>query len=298
MKAAAFDSERSLMASELILREDGSIYHLGLKPGDLAQRIFIVGDPDRVETMAGKLDSVRVRKHLREFSSVTGSLNGKEVSVVSSGIGVDNIDIVIQEIDALFNVDFHTRKAKEQPVQVDFIRLGTCGGLREEWAPGRVLASAYAIGMEGLAWHYAVEHDPKEIALAEAFASSTAWNQRLATPYAVAADPHLLDLVKDFSTPSITLTANGFYGPQNRALRLPLADKTRMDRLQHFEFDGIPLGNFEMECAGLYLLASALGHRVLTLCAMLAGRAQGSFVENPQEVVNGLIDAALDRFTA
>lgn len=286
-----------LAPSELILNADGSVYHLGLKPGEVAQTVVIVGDPDRVDTVAQRFDSERVRTSNREFAAVTGTLGGKELTVVSTGIGVDNIDIVLNELDAVVNIDFDTRMLRSDPVQLDLIRLGTSGTFGPEIPLGTIVASAYAVGMEGLAWHYDLEETHDAAALSRAFASHTQWNPKLAQPYAVASDPDLLARFGEGALPVITLTANGFYGPQLRQVRLPVTDLDLLERLQTFSHGGVPMGNFEMECAGIYALGSALGHRVLTLCVLLAQRAQGHFVENPPAHVDRLLDHFFDRFT-
>lgn len=286
-----------LASSELILNPDGSIYHLGLHPGEVAQTVVIVGDPERVDTIAERLTDIRVRKSNREFAAVTGKYGSKELTVVSTGIGVDNIDIVLNELDAVVNIDFETRMLRKDPVSLNLIRLGTSGTFGPQIELGTLVASAYAVGMEGLAWHYDLEMEADCQTLAQNFTSHTQWNPRLAQPYAVAASTELLQTYGAGTLPVITLTANGFYGPQLREVRLPVAAQGLLDRLQTFSHNGIPMGNFEMECSGIYALGTALGHRVLTLCVLLAQRANGDFVENPQSCVNRLLDHFFDRFT-
>ena len=286
-----------LAPSELILNADGSVYHLGLRPGDVAQTVVIVGDPDRVDTVAQRFDSERVRTSNREFAAVTGQVDGRELTVVSTGIGVDNIDIVLNELDAVVNIDFDTRMLRPDPVCLDLVRLGTSGTFGPEIPLGTIVASAYAVGMEGLAWHYDLHESEAAAALSRAFVAHTTWNPQLAQPYAVEADEALLEHFGAGALPVITLTANGFYGPQLRQLRLPVADLGLLERLQTFSYRGVPMGNFEMECAGIYALGSAMGHRVLTLCVLLAQRAQGQFVENPLVHVDRLLDHFFDRFT-
>lgn len=290
-------SSGPFLPSELILRPDGSLYHLGVGPDDVASTVVIVGDPDRVATVAERFDEVHSEGASREFHFMKGQVGGKELTVLSSGIGVDNIDIVLNELDAAVNIDLETRTAVPDPVSLNIVRLGTSGTFGADIELGSIVTSKMALGMDGLPYHYDVRMNEMEEALSHAFSRYIKWNTELSHPYAVAASPELMEQYSPGTREVITLTANGFYGPQLRALRLPLAGTHTLNDLQSFAFRGIPLGNFEMECAGIYALAAALGHRAITLCTLLAQRAQGRFVENPEAAVNGLLDHFFDRFT-
>lgn len=292
MKAKRLHSE-SIPESQLILNADGSVYHLGITGEQIADTVIVVGDPERVPNITRRFDSVFYRRAGREFVVHTGRVGQREVTVLSTGIGVDNIDIVINELDAAVNIDPATRAPREKLRQLDILRLGTCGALREEIEVGSVIASAYALGYDGVPWHYAAEPDPEESALMEAFITHTAWPQQLARPYCAKASSPLLDQFARDYIHGITVTANGFYGPQNRSLRLPLADSGRMERVRSFAFGDYKATNFEMECAGIYALAGMLNHRALTTCVVLANRYRERFSKDPQHEVNSLIDKTL-----
>ncbi len=287
--------DRTIPESQLILNPDGSVYHLGVTGDKIANTVLVVGDPERVPTISAKLDRITYRRVGREFVVHTGVLGQREVTILSTGIGVDNIDIVLNELDAAVNIDPSTRTPRSELRSLDIIRIGTCGSLREDIPVGTPIASAYAIGYDGVPWHYAAEHEPDEAAIAEAFIAHTNWPSELSSPYCAGASESLLSRFANDKVKGITLTANGFYGPQNRSLRLPLADDSRMERIRAFSAKGLNATNFEMECAGIYALSSLLGHRALTCCVVLANRYREEFSSDPAKEVNNLIDNILDR---
>ena len=279
--------------SQLILNDDGSVYHLGITGEHIADTVLVVGDPERVPNITRRFDSVFYRRAGREFVVHTGRVGQREVTVLSTGIGVDNIDIVINELDAAVNIDPATRTPKAALRQLDIVRLGTCGALRDDIPVGTVIASAYGIGYDGVPWHYGAEPESDEVAMAEAFVAHVGWPSALALPYCAKASSALLEHFAADFVKGITVTANGFYGPQNRSLRLPLADDQRMERIRSFAHGGYAATNFEMECAGIYALAGMLNHRPLTACVVLANRYREEFSSDPQKEVNTLIDKVL-----
>lgn len=282
--------------SELILNPDGTVYHLHLRAENIADIVIIVGDPDRVEQISSRFDSVEFTMQKREFCTHTGSLNGTRMTVVSSGIGVDNIDILINELDAAVNIDLSTRQPKSHRRTLTFVRLGTSGTLQPDIPIESFIASAYAIGTDGVPWFYECEMTQKEKSIAEAFAQECRWPSQLADPYCSGADVDLLEKM-DFATPGITLTANGFYAPQQREVNVPLAFPELLNAYQNFTYDGLRMTNFEMECSGIYALATMLGHKPLTVCAILANRTLGQFSQSPQKAIDRLINLALNRLT-
>ena len=285
--------------SELILREDGSVYHLGVRGDHLADTIIVVGDPDRVAIISAYFDEVRFKVSGREFTIHTGKLNGLELSVVSTVIGVDNIDIVVNELDAAVNIDPITRKVRTGELRkLRILRLGTSGSLHESAGIGSFVGSEYALGMEGLPFHYQNRFEDDEVELARLFTNFSSWPDELARPYAVKSGTGLKAQFGSDIVSGITLTANGFYGPQGRALRLPPASEDYHDRIRDFKYKDIPLTNFEMECAGLYALGAMLGHDVYTICVILADRTGKKFHPSPSSAITGLIKMVLHRLTS
>lgn len=281
--------------SQLILNDDGTVYHLGLNDAMIGDTVLIVGDPDRVSLISNHFDSIDHTVARREFVTHTGKLGGRSITVISTGIGVDNIDIVINELDAAVNIDPSTRKPKYDLRKLRFIRLGTCGALRADIPLATPIASAFAIGMDGVPWHYDLKMTAEEASLAEAFTKYTSWNEKLATPYCAKADKVLLNTIGGEMLHGITVTANGFYGPQGRSLRMATSNAEWLNTLSHFQHDRLNATNFEMECAGIYALASALGHRALTCCVALANRQGELFTDDPRKAVNDLISMVLSR---
>jgi len=290
--------QKAFSESELILRKDGSVYHLGVRAEDLAQKVIIVGDPERVGNISSRFDSIRVKKSSREFHIHTGTLNSSEITVVSTGIGVDNIDIVINEIDAAVNINPDTRTLNDDIKSFQFLRLGTSGALNAEIRLHDVVASAAAIGMDGVPYFYNYNFSEEEQSLAATFQSSVNWPVELAKPYAVYASSRLLDKFSDiYNHKGITITANGFYGPQNRQLRAPLKRSDLENAYSSFRCNGLEVTNFEMETSGIYALSKMLNHEHLTMCVILANRINKEFSSAPDEAVNKLIDSSLESFS-
>ncbi|MDC7993510.1 nucleoside phosphorylase [Altibacter sp. HG106] len=284
----------SLAASELILNPDGTIYHLNLAPGDIASTIITVGDPDRVTSITRHFDSIEVAVQKREFKTQTGMYRGKKLTVISTGIGTDNIDIVFNELDALVNIDFDRRKVKEQHTPLQFIRIGTSGAIQKDIPVDSWLVSEKAIGFDNLIWFYAgkalLEED-----FAEAFMTHMQWSEQKASPYVVAADVSLQKLFQqDSFTHGVTATNVGFYGPQGRRLRLALEDAEMNQKLGAFEFQQQRITNLEMETSGIYAMSKLLGHSAISLNAILANRATGAFSNHPEKTIDRLIIHTLE----
>jgi uridine phosphorylase len=284
--------------SELITNADGSIFHLHLLPEEIADRIIIVGDPGRVETIARMFDTVRVRKSNREFSTVTGSYRETEFSVISSGIGTDNIDIVVNELDALANIDLTTGIPKEEPRSLTFVRIGTAGGLQPDLLPGSFVATARAVGFDGLLHFYEGYEWCIDHMLADALAGHLEWPDSLAYPYAVEADPFLLESIAAEITKGITISAPGFYGPQGRHLRLEPFDSEINDKIASFRFRGERITNYEMESSAIYGLAKLLNHKALTICVVIANRVTGEFLTDYKPAVESLAGRLLDALSS
>jgi uridine phosphorylase len=285
-------------ASELTLDKEGKIYHLGVGPGDLAHTIILVGDQNRVELVGSFFDEISFRKNNREFYSLTGMYKGKPMSVVSTGIGTDNVDIVLNEIDAVVNIDLENRKELARKVSLDFIRIGTCGALQEDIEPGSYILSRYAIGLDGVANFYQIPYSNDEEAAIEAFVKETNWGERLNYPYIKKSSDRLTDILKEGMETGITTTANGFYGPQGRAIRIPLSIPDFKESLRQFKWNGFRATNLEMETSALYALSSALGHNAVTCCLVLANRYSNKFMPDYKEQMKVLIKTVLDRLSA
>ncbi|EAS19501.1 purine nucleoside phosphorylase [Flavobacteria bacterium BBFL7] len=284
----------SLEASELILNEDGSIYHLNLQPHQLAQTIITVGDPDRVAEVSKHFDTIEYRVGKREFHTHTGALKGKRISVMSTGIGTDNIDIVFNELDALVNIDFETRTIKPQLTQLDIIRVGTSGAVQAHIPVDSFLLSQRGIGFDSLFHWY--ENDGGDSAFAKAVTKQLHLSELAARPYTVHCDSELAAIFKsDDVLLGNTITNVGFYGPQSRQLRLKAAHKQLNSSIESFEFDGEKLTNLEMETAGIYAMSNLLGHRAVSLNAILANRATGEFSQDPKSIVEKLITFTLQQ---
>ncbi|GHC50310.1 nucleoside phosphorylase [Ulvibacter litoralis] len=282
-------NQTPIQNSELVLNEDGSIYHLNLRPEQLATTIITVGDPDRVAHISRHFDTIEVDVHKREFKTHTGTYKGKRISVVSTGIGTDNIDIVFNELDALVNIDFETRQVKEKLTELTIIRIGTSGSIQPEIPIDSFLLSEAAIGFDSLL-HFYGNTNFFDTALSEAFVKHTNWSPQKSKPYVVAASEELLTQFSgEGMFHGITATNVGFYGPQGRILRLQTDDNAMNDKIASFSFEDRKITNFEMETSGIYGMARLLGHRALSLNAILANRANGTFSEKPLETVDKLI---------
>ncbi|MCQ0112696.1 uridine phosphorylase [Zhouia amylolytica] len=287
----------SLEPSELILNPDGSIYHLNLLPEDIADTVITVGDPDRVTSVSRYFDRIEIKKGKREFVTHTGELNGKRLSVISTGIGTDNIDIVLNELDALVNIDLKNRQIKNHLKSIDIIRIGTSGSLQPDIPVDSFLLSEYAIGFDSLL-HYYLSKDIQHQALQEDFIKHTLWSKHKSTPYIVGYNSALGDLLNsDQLYLGMTGTNVGFYGPQGRVLRLPLSDADLNDKLASFEYRGLKVTNLEMETAGIYGLAKLLGHRAASMNCIIANRPNGTFSKDPKTSVDNLIKYTLEKLT-
>ena len=284
--------------SELILNADGSIFHLHLKPGQIASDIILVGDPGRVEMIAGFFDEIEVKAQNREFVTVTGRYKGKRITVLSTGIGTDNIDIVINELDALVNIDLETREIKTEKTSLNIIRIGTSGALQGDIPVDAFLVSRKAIGFDGLMNFYARREEFADLPFENAFKSYTNWNPLLASPYVVDCNPGLYDKITDGDfIPGITISAPGFYGPQGRELRLNIIDRQINDKIEAFRFDDMKITNYEMECSAIYGLSKLLGHQALTVCIIIANRISRDASSDYQPVMKRLVGKILDKLT-
>jgi uridine phosphorylase len=286
-----------IAASELILNPDGSIYHLNLKPENIAQDIIFVGDQDRVEKVTAFFDSIEFTTQKREFKTQTGSYKGKRITVISTGIGPDNIDIVLNELDALVNIDLTTRKAKEKLTSLNIIRIGTSGSLQANIPVDSFVMSQYAIGLDNMLRSYRVD-EISNIEIETAFIEQTNWDTQKGKPYVVASSETLASRL--YSTEiqkGFTATAGGFYGPQGRVLRLKIQDADLNRKMDLFEYNGIQITNLEMETAAIYGLAALLGHEAISLNAIIANRADGSFSKNPYETIDQLIRYTLQKLS-
>jgi len=287
---------RVIEPSELIINPDGSIFHLHLKPGQLAERVILVGDPGRVEMIAGFFDKIESQSDNREFVSATGWFGDKRITVLSTGIGTDNIDIVINELDALVNIDLQTRQVKKEHKSLQIIRIGTSGGLQPDIPVNAFLASARAIGFDGLLNFYERRNEVADLEFEASFRSFVGWNELLPAPYVVASDAELFDKIVDSEfTAGVTISAPGFYGPQGRELRLKILDPLINDKLEAFRFGEQRITNYEMECSAIYGLSRLLGHRALTVCIIIANRVSKEANEDYKPVMYKLVKKILDR---
>ncbi|XLS30994.1 nucleoside phosphorylase [Flavobacteriaceae bacterium M23B6Z8] len=284
--------------SELILNEDGSIYHLNLLPHDIAPTIILVGDPDRVGKVSKNFEEIIVKKRKREFVTHTGYYKKKKITVISTGIGTDNIDIVLNELDALTNIDFKTREIKGSINTLDIIRIGTSGSLQPHIKVDDFLLSKYAVGFDSLLHFYESDH-VQNIEIQEAIVKQTKWYEKKSDPYVVEASTSLAKIFEDEKVhQGFTATSVGFYGPQSRKLRLEVQDSELNERLTAFNHKGLRITNLEMETAGIYGLASLLGHRAVSLNCILANRPNKTFSKNGGASVERLIKFTLDRLAS
>jgi uridine phosphorylase len=282
-------------SSELILNADHSVYHLNLFPQDLAKTVITVGDPDRVKKVSRYFDKIEYKKGKREFLTHTGYLNNKRISVISTGIGTDNIDIVLNEMDALVNIDFETRTIKKDKTKLDIIRIGTSGSIQPDIPVDTFLLSEYAIGLDSLLHFYDSTH-VQHPEIQQAFIKHTNWLKDKATPYAVEYDSALAaQFISDKIQLGFTATNVGFYGPQGRSLRLKLEDEDMNAKLASFEYNNKRITNLEMETSGIYGLSKLLGHRAVSLNCILANRPLGQFSTRPDLAMDELIKYALGR---
>lgn len=287
---------KPIKESELIINPEGTIYHLNLRPEDVAGNVILVGDPGRVEKISKHFDKVLLRTRNREMVTHTGFLNGKHIMVMSTGMGTDNIDIVMNELDALVNVDFKTRIIRSEHKTLNIIRLGTSGAVQPDIPINSIAVSTHGLGLDGLLKFY----DSKKVideTLSSSFIEQVNWHPDLPYPYFVKCSEALYQRFSDVPVSGITATAPGFYGPQGRVIRIPLNHPDLMDKMQHFHYNGQRIINFEMETSALYGLGRLLGHNTLTTCAVIANRANNTYSEDHQKVIDKLIEIVLERLT-
>lgn len=285
---------RPLPPSELILNERGAVYHLDLRSGELADTVITVGDPDRVERVSRHFDTVEVRRQHREFVTHTGTLAGRRLTVVSTGIGTDNIDIVLNELDAVANIDLDRRVLRESIRRLDIIRIGTSGSLQADIPVDAFVASSHGIGIDNLMHFYTYELNAEELQVRQAFLRHTRLGEPFAVPFVKGGSPGLLKHFTAGFTHGMTVTCPGFYGPQGRVLRLPLSQPGLNDRLGSFQYGNLRITNYEMETSAIYGLGQLLGHRTVSLSAIVANRVDGSFSADGGAAVDRLILTVLD----
>ena len=287
---------RRFEESELILNQDGSVFHLHVKPEQLAHKVILVGDPGRVSLVASHFTDIEMEVQSREFHSITGKYQGKRITVASTGIGCDNIDIVANELDALVNIDFATRTEKAEKTSLEIVRIGTCGGLQEYTPVGTFIVSEKSIGFDGLLNFYAGRNEVCNLALEDAFTKHMHWDPQLCAPYVIEADEELTNRIGgDDMVHGITIACGGFYGPQGRQLRIPLADPDQNAKVESFEYEGMHITNFEMESSALAGLSKLLGHKATTCCMVIANRLIKEANTGYKSTIDNLIKEVLER---
>lgn len=282
--------------SELVINSDGSIFHLHLKPEQLADKVILVGDPGRVNLVASHFDTKECETSNREFHTITGNYKGKRITALSTGIGCDNIDIVMNELDALANIDFSSRTEKSAHRTLTLVRVGTCGGLQPNTPTGTYIASVKSIGFDGLLNFYAGRDEASDLQLEKAFKEHVGWNLKMGNPYVATADPQLINTIAaNDMVKGITIACGGFFGPQGRRLRLPLMVPDLNEKIESFEYNGLKVNNFEMESSALAGLATLMGHKAMTCCMVIANRRAKKMETNYKGEIDGLITLVLDR---
>ena len=281
--------------SELIVNEDGSIFHLKLLPQDIADNVILVGDPGRVDLISTFFDSIEVEKHNREFKTITGRYNNKRITVISSGIGTDNIDIVVNELDALANIDLEKRENHPEFRELNIVRLGTSGAIQQNIPVGSFVASQKSIGFDNLLFFYDINPGNEE--LTNALKKELNWPQDLGFPYIVNAADSLLEKFRSSTIQGINISAPGFYGPQGRQLRIPLADASINNKIEQFEFNQHKITNYEMESSAIYGLSEKLGHNALTICTIIANRITKEYAGDYKPMIKKLVKLALETLT-
>ena len=287
--------------SELIINGDGSVFHIHLKPEELADNVIMVGDPGRVDMIGEYLTDIEFRHESREFVSITGRRNGKRITVLSHGIGPDNIDIVMTELDALANVDFKTREVKPEHKALNILRIGTSGALHADIPLGSYVLAHISVGFDGVMNWYANRDKVTIPAVEEAFKKHMNWAPGLPSPYFVKASPKIIDLFKDITVKGVTISAPGFYGPQGRVVRLPLAMPDMLENIESFRFseagEDYRITNFEMESSPLAGFAAHLGHNASTVCCIIANRYLQSSNPDYKPAIRKLVELAVDRMS-
>ena len=288
---------RTIQSSELIINDDGSIFHLHLRPEQVADTVILVGDPGRVEMVASFFESRECEVSNREFNTVTGIYKGKRMSVISTGIGIGNIDISVTELDALVNIDFATRQEREQKRCLNLVRLGTSGAIQADIEVGEFVFSRTSVGFDGLLNYYKGRNDVCDLAIEQAFMKHTGWNEQLPSPYFIDADRELFELFRDSTREGITIAAPGFYAPQGRWVRLEPADIRLNEKIESFEYEGRRITNFEMESSALAGMAALMGHRAATICTIIAQRIAKDACTDYKPYVRAMIQMALDKLS-
>lgn len=284
--------------SELIINKDGSVFHLHVRPEQLADKVILVGDPGRVALVASHFEEKEMEVESREFRTVTGTYKGKRITVISTGIGCDNIDIVMNEVDALANIDFQTRTEKQQLRSLEIVRIGTCGGLQLNTPEGTFICSEYSVGFDGLLNFYEGRNAVCDLKMERALISHLGWTGNMCQPYpyVIKADENLVErIAQNDMVRGITVACGGFFGPQGRQLRVPLADPHQNEKIESFEYEGMHITNFEMESSALAGLAKLMGHRATTACMVIANRRAGKANTGYKNIIDDLITLVLDR---
>lgn len=282
--------------SELIINEDGSVFHLHVRPEQLASKVILVGDPGRVATVAAHFDLIECDITSREFHTITGMYQGKRITVLSTGIGCDNIDIVVNELDALANIDFDSRTQKPEFRQLEMVRIGTCGGLQPDTPVGTYVCSRKSIGFDGLLNYYAGRNAVCDLPFEEAFTRHMQWNPQKGAPYVIDNDADLLTRINQGDmVDGVTISAGGFFGPQGRKLRIPLEDPDQNEKIMAFEYAGHRITNFEMEGSAIAGLSRLLGHKAMTVCMVIANRRAKEANTGYKNSIDNLIEKVLER---
>lgn len=284
--------------SELIINKDGSVFHLHVRPEQLADKVILVGDPGRVALVASHFEENEMEVESREFHTVTGTYKGKRITVISTGIGCDNIDIVMNEVDALANIDFQTRTEMQQLRSLEIVRIGTCGGLQLNTSEGTFICSEYSVGFDGLLNFYEGRNAVCDLKMERALISHLGWTGNMCQPYpyVIKADEHLVErIAQNDMVRGITVACGGFFGPQGRQLRVPLVDPHQNEKIESFEYEGMHITNFEMESSALAGLAKLMGHRATTACMVIANRRAGKANTGYKNIIDDLITLVLDR---
>ena len=295
MEVKSIVHHQPIESSELIITDEGRIYHLDLHPEDIADNIIIVGDQERVPVVSKYFDKIEIKRAKREFVTHTGYINNQRITVLSTGIGCDNIDIVLNELDALANINFETRLTKKKLKSLNIIRIGTTGALQKNIPVDSYVISTYGLGFDGLIGFYDAKFDDYEIALKKAFLQQTPWPVDANQPYFIKGSDALIKKIGKDIIKGITATANGFYGPQGRSLRLNPKVPEMNEYLSRFEYNGQKILNFEMETSALYGLSALLGHQSCTICAVIANRFSGKYSKDYKKAVEDLIQIILQR---
>lgn len=286
---------RVIPESELIINDDGSVFHLHIKPEELSDKIIMMGDPERVAVTASYFDSIECEVQSREFRTITGTYKGKRITAISHGIGPDNIDIVLTELDALANVDFKTRAVKSEFKQLTLVRIGTSGGLQPNCPIGSYVVAAKSIGFDGVLNYYAGRNEVCELDFEDAFKKHVNWSPLHCSPYVVKADNELVERIGHDMVKGVTISAIGFYGPQGRYVRMPLANPDLNSKIESFQFINDRITNYEMESAPLAGLSLLMGHKAMTVCTIIANRLAGESNANYKGSIEDLIQTVLDR---